>query len=405
MFHTIARSQGSCVVISRTFTCYSTAPFALPSCRRKHSCVLCSAHADISLHSLQARQSQGLDITSTELEPYTQLPAVMQGLSSLLQQMFGISLEPRACSDIELLSPASVGYDVLLNGTPAAVMYLHPGTGYGTRVLQFPATTQASSSSSKLIMSIGIGSSDISTLAASTLWELVHELGHAVHLLLSSPGPLMHVSGLYWPKDLVELPSQLMEMLLTHPPSVAQICRHSSTGQQMPGELAAKLAGHFSSRHHSALGMQDKVLTALVDVLYASYGDASDFWEDVYGEMCSVPGLGATFKQLAMIPTAAHHQGLYYMYLYAWVWAVYIWQRVCPDGVGLAVDVEAMGVVMRELLVPGNSRSPLLSLEMCLAGLGLEPGEAVQVQEGCVMPVVDGSRLRQALWVGQDDKL
>jgi Zn-dependent oligopeptidase len=357
---------------------------------------------------LQARHSQGLDITSTELEPYTQLPAVMQGLSSLLQQMFGISVEPRACSDIELLSPESVGYDVLLDGSPAAVMYLHPGTGYGTRVLQFPATAQASSSSSssgsKLIMSIGIGSCDISTLAASTMWELVHELGHAVHLLLSSSGPLMHLSGLYWPKDLVELPSQLMEMLLTHPPSVAQICRHSSTGQQMPGELAGRLAGHFSSRHHSALGMQDKVLTALVDVLYASYGDASDFWEDVHGEMCSVPGLRATFKQLAMIPTAAHHQGLYYMYLYAWVWAVYIWQRVRP-GEGLAVGVEAMGVVMRELLVPGNSRSPLLSLEMCLAGLGLEPEEAVQVQEGCVVPVVDGTRLRQALWVGQADRL
>jgi hypothetical protein len=348
----------------------------------------------------QALKARGLEPTAAELAPFTQMPSVMAGLSSVMQPLLGVSLAPRACRPAELVAPGVVGYDMLLGGREAGVLYLHPGTGYGTRVLQLATGGPAGG---KLLLSIGLGSPDIRQLPPAALLELVHELGHAAHLLLSSGQPLLHGSALFWPRDLLELPSQLLEQLAMHPASLARACRHAGTGQPMPAELAARLAGHLRARHRGALALQEKAAVALVDVLYAEHGGCSDFWGDVHRSgLAGVgeTGAGAGFRQLAVVPTAARlGGGRYYAYLYAWCWACQIWELVCPAA-GAEVDVAAMGVVVRELLAPGNRRSPLASLELCFAGLGREPGEAVRVRGPSVAPVVAGAWLRASVWTG-----
>lgn len=69
----------------------------------------------------------------------------------------------------------------------------------------------------------------------------------------------MHLGGRFLAQDMLELPSQLFELMLTHPLAVAAICRHQDTGAQLPEALAARLAGQYASHHYSPLALQDRV--------------------------------------------------------------------------------------------------------------------------------------------------
>jgi hypothetical protein len=133
-------------------------------------------------------------------------------------------------------------------------------------------------------------------LSLPLLWELSHELGHAVHLLLSSSpdvaaaaavlaaaggggggegsgdgecagegdssggsgggefaaSPLL--SGRFLPPDLLELPSALFERLMLEPRALRAVCRRR--GAPLPPAEAAALARHFRWRYGSPLAVQ-----------------------------------------------------------------------------------------------------------------------------------------------------
>lgn len=153
--------------------------------------------------------------------------------------------------------------------------------------------------------------------APEAIWELLHELGHAVHLVLSSAhAPFKLFGGLHLPLDVLEVPSMLFEKLLLHPDTLAHICGQpvASRGAQLqmgtsyPGAAASQaqhsfpsqldvgshrpecsapvpaskpapahrpldpvtaqqLAAHFHARHYGALDFQEQLLVALSDQL------------------------------------------------------------------------------------------------------------------------------------------
>ncbi|GLC56158.1 FRAS1- extracellular matrix protein 2 [Pleodorina starrii] len=358
----------------------------------------------------------------SELEPYMHLDAVLYGLSEVLYDLMRVRLEVSAPEPSreelepgegppppELWDPRVVRLTVWSERRLAGVVYLDPGTGYGTRQLRFPAGSTAASTSAPAgeapaaaaagadqgasraeggdSVSGGGGGGDggfggarpESTPAVavglqwdwrggcaanpSALHELLHEMGHALHLILSS-GPrqhgdnpaaataatatagvrgqtLMHWGGLQLPLDLLEVPSSLMQTLAYDPAVLERICRRRRRSQVtaaaaaagaaeedgeeevMPGALCERLAAYLAAEHCGAVATLHKVFASLVDqLLHSDEGaggqmgaDVGRLWQAVRQAYGITPQSAVTLKELAALPAVAHHQATFHAYL------------------------------------------------------------------------------------------
>ncbi|KAG2436265.1 hypothetical protein HXX76_006576 [Chlamydomonas incerta] len=237
------------------------------------------------------------------------------------------------------------------------VVYLDLGTGYGTRQLRFPAgglegggdaggAAAAAGSMQGQQEAPGCGEGALPAVAVGLKWEwrdgaaespaalheLLHEMGHALHLTLSSSSTarkpvecsdalaaptaadaaVMHFGGLQLPLDALEVPSSLLQTLAYDPAAVARICRRrvggggavpfvagqnengtpaaglvqasepaeagagpgaapgEPLGDPMPPHLAEAVAAHLAAENCSGFGTLGKVLASLFDQLLHS---------------------------------------------------------------------------------------------------------------------------------------
>ena len=142
---------------------------------------------------------------------------------------------PKASKE-EMWGPSVIKVGITVQETQACgTLYIDPGGGYGARQLTFCSRSNDDGDRGDApSVSLGLhwkwpgGQSE----GLPALWELLHELGHGLHLLLSSqPGSsireaadtadtrpvLKHFGGLHLPLDILEVPSMLMEKLAMDP--------------------------------------------------------------------------------------------------------------------------------------------------------------------------------------------
>lgn len=116
------------------------------------------------------------------------------------------------------------------------------------------------------------------------LWELCHEMGHAVNFILSSSSSsnsydshtetggaagsamqatqgqcLYHTHASWLPFELLELPSTLFEVLVMDPLTLQLLCTHQHTGEALPAELASSLARFMQATHYNPAVYQSMV--------------------------------------------------------------------------------------------------------------------------------------------------
>ncbi|KAI8471592.1 MAG: hypothetical protein J3K34DRAFT_458236 [Monoraphidium minutum] len=209
-------------------------------------------------------------------------------------------------------------------------------------------------------------------LSLPALWELGHEMGHAVHLLLSSPNSSAdsdssaaaaaalaaatqpqdvppaaagdaaaaaaaaaapprspHLSGRFLPPDLLEIPSAIIERAMLDPGALSMVCRHWQSAAPAPAELARALARRYRWRYGSPLALQDKVCASLAELLLGLFPDdpsADATWAQARAEFGSAPPwVAGTARQLALMPVVAAHRGSYFSYVTSWAWARHVW--------------------------------------------------------------------------------
>ncbi len=92
---------------------------------------------------------------------------------------------------------------------------------------------------------------------------LFHEMGHALHVLMSEVA-YPFVSGTSVARDFVELPSQLFEHWLSTPEILARHARHAQTGEPMPQDLLEKLIA--ARNFDQGFSTVEYVASALVDL-------------------------------------------------------------------------------------------------------------------------------------------
>lgn len=267
-----------------------------------------------------------------ELQPYLDLSHVLSGLDRVLQLLLGLRLVHRQPQPgelwadhiivLELQQPAASGSAqqvcvlgtvyVDLNAGYAAQLLLYgracpflttqhrhdpqavqPAAGDGTAVGLNAAQVSGSNTLSSSVPAVALGLQSGGVLCGTCnqvslgLWELCHELGHAVNFILSSGSSSQHPpdvqsragdagNGIHndrlgggaaapsssahscyhmhasWlPVDLVELPSTLFEGLAMDGSALQLLCQHKDTGEAMPLQLAHALAGCTRAAHYS----------------------------------------------------------------------------------------------------------------------------------------------------------
>jgi hypothetical protein len=398
--------------------------------------------------------------SSPGLASHLRLGGVLRGLASASAELFGLEIaelpagshpdRPPDLPDRCLAFSVSGGRPADSSAGVLALDPCPPGQGYGTRVvrLRFPVASASEGpealvpSPSHALVAIGLGleaggvgggrGGDESNgggplpvddpswvlpsswqvfppqddkvedeqLSFSALWELAHEFGHALHLLLSNAAaaaaaesaapassssasfagtPLEgagthHLAGRFLPSDALEVPSQLFERLMLEPAFLSRVCLATAAADgsegstrlvPLPPSDARRLAQRLRRDYASPLPVQDRALAAVAEqlcVLSAFYGvgseeEASQAWASARLSGSSLDGGGgggggedkensepqaftATLRQAAMLPVVARHRGTYYSYSLGWAAAAALGERVLRPLVRATFEAE-----------------------------------------------------------------
>jgi oligopeptidase A len=249
--------------------------------RRGHTGAL--AQWDLSFWGERMREElYGVD--EEALRAYFPLPAVLDGLTGVLHDVFGVRVEkvPAGRAGDDAGGPPSapvwdpdVGFFRVLEagdgsgggggGAHLASFYLDPYARPATKRggawadicvnrvrnprLGAPGGLRLPVAYLVCNQSPPSGPAAPSLMRHSEVTTLFHEMGHGLQVMLSTvdEGEVAGISGVEW--DAVELPSQFLEEFAYHPATLRRMTRHVETGRPLPDELIAKLRG---ARNHMA---------------------------------------------------------------------------------------------------------------------------------------------------------
>lgn len=98
------------------------------------------------------------------------------------------------------------------------------------------------------------------TLTWRELRTFIHEMGHAIHAMVSNTH-YQHLWGPRCPQDIVEIPSHLWEHFVTDYRSLSLLARHVDSREAMPEEIHAALVADHTL--FPALELQQQVRAGL----------------------------------------------------------------------------------------------------------------------------------------------
>ena len=194
-------------------------------------------------------------LSEEELKPYFPLPAVMAGLLSITERVFGVRLTVR--DGVDVWHPDVRFYDVLdAGGKVIAGAYVdlyarsakRGGAWMDVCRSRFREDATTHLPIAYLTCNFAPPTPEQpSLLTHDDVTTLFHEFGHGLHHLLTEidfPG-VSGISGVEW--DAVELPSQFMENFAWQREALALFARHWQTGAALPDDLFKRMlaAKHF----------------------------------------------------------------------------------------------------------------------------------------------------------------
>lgn len=184
----------------------------------------------------------------------------------------------------------------------------------------------------KVALVANIGSDNF--LSFGELETLCHELGHALHSILSRT-QLQHLSGTRGPQDVIEVPSHVFERFASDPHALSLMARHS--GASNHNKVSEKLfSGLKRKREHcAALKLKKTVEMCLMDqymhgggVQKEGFGSLSDVSR--YMEEFGIDNYGGSVFPPVRFSHLVGYGGNYYSYLFANCIASEIWGNAQP---------------------------------------------------------------------------
>lgn len=195
---------------------------------------------------------------------------------------------------------------------------------------------------------------------------LFHEMGHAIHSILGRTN-LQVVAGVRCATDFVELPSVLMENFASDPTVLSLFAHHWESNAPVPYEMVAEKVA--LERKGQCIETEMQVLLAMMDQAYHSdlpiSFDTTRILHDIYDRYGSFREPSGTTAQ-GFFGHLIEYGGTYYSYLFDRAIAGKVWKEIFLSGRdGAAISRENGQRFRDEVLRWGGARNGWT----CLAGL------------------------------------
>ena len=335
---------------------------------------------DVPYISEKIKQAR-FDFSEEDLKPYFPANRVIEGLFSLVQQLFGIQIQ-QVTEGVDLWHPDVRFYHVYdKQGQLQAKFYLdlyarqHKRGGawmsdfcgrfQRTEGLQIPVAFMTCNSAAPVGDKPALFTHD-------EVVTLFHEFGHGLHHMLTQVDypDIAGINGVEW--DAVELPSQFMENWCWERSVLNRISGHWQTGEPIPDDLYNKMqaARHFQTAMATVRQLEFAIfdMRLHMDTQAAEAGRAQALLNEVRQQVAVVPY--PTFNRMANTFThvfAGGYAAGYYSYKWAEVLSADAFARFEEEGLFDAGVGEAF---LQEVLQVGGSRP---AMESFIAFRGRKP--------------------------------
>lgn len=210
------------------------------------------------------------DIDEEEYRPYFEQTSVINGTFKFLNSLFGIRFEKL---DEELWDEKATSYNLYVDDTLTARLYFDLEARKGKRGGAWMHNWQAHCTNEAGIEQLASAfvvcnfppssETNKSLLRHDDVVTLYHEMGHAIHHMLSNvnENEVSGVNGVEW--DAVEFPSQFLENFAYEPKVLKMFALHHKSAEVIPDEMIEKLVK--SKNFLSASGMLRQLEFSLFD--------------------------------------------------------------------------------------------------------------------------------------------
>lgn len=257
---------------------------------------------DIPFWAERLREKK-FNFTEDDVRPYFPFPKVLDGLFSLCERLFGISIKKSTRTDIPKWHPDVDFFDIFdESGKAIAHFYLdpysRPSEKRGGAWMNICASRRIYKGKLRnpIIYIECNGTPPIehrpSLMSFFEVNTLFHEFGHGLQGMLTTinESEAAGVNGIEW--DAVELASQFMENWCVNKPTMIKMSEHYKTKAPIPNDLFEKLKS--AKKFRAAFQMQRQIAFAKTDLYLHSNYDPSgsesvfDAYKKIANESCIV---------------------------------------------------------------------------------------------------------------------
>ena len=211
------------------------------------------------------------DIDEEDYRPYFEQKSVVKGMFQFLEKLFGIRFES---VNEKLWDDKAFSYDLYMNEKLSARIYLDLETRESKRggawMHNFQSHCIDENNIEQLASAFVVcnfpasNENNPSLLRHDDVVTLFHEMGHAIHHLLSqvNENEVSGVNGVEW--DAVEFPSQFLENFAYEPQVLKMFAKHYETEEIISDEMIDKLVK--SKNFLSAAGMLRQLEFSIFDL-------------------------------------------------------------------------------------------------------------------------------------------
>ncbi len=329
---------------------------------------------------IEKLKQQKFSISDEELRQYFPAMAVQDGLFSLAEKLYGISVSERP--GVTSWHESVRYYEIsdrngILLGSFYTDLYARDGKRSGAWmdecIIRKRIEGDATPPVGYLVCNFTPPDADgLSLLTHNDVLTFFHEFGHMLHHLLTRVDfpSIAGINGVPW--DAVELPSQFMENFAWHHEVLVACSAHFRSGEPLPRDVFDRL--HDSRYFGEALAMLRQIEFALFDFrLHANYDPAQGgrvlaVLDEVRDEVALVkhPPYNRLPHSFSHIFAGGYAAG-YYSYKWAEVLAADAFSAFEESGI---FDAETARRFRREILEIGGSRD---IMEAYIAFRGRKP--------------------------------
>jgi len=220
-------------------------------------------------------RKEKFDLNAEELRPYFELESVKNNMFDVIERLWGLKFKPlnnmpTYHKDVQVVEVTEA------NGDHLGVLYMdffpRASKRGGAWMSSFRKQYMENGERVAPVITIVCNftkptASEPSLLTLREVETMYHEMGHALHGLLSNV-TYSELSGTAVSRDFVELPSQIMENWATERSLLEKNAKHYKTGKPIPSELLDKVEA--SNKFNMGFQSVEYLAASYLDMAYHS---------------------------------------------------------------------------------------------------------------------------------------